>query len=106
VAKLKDVAPGTATKVETGNEAVALVNVNGTFCAVQGQCPHAGGPLSEGKLDGWSLECPMHGAAFDVRTGDVLGGPADQPLRTYPVKVEDGAVRVAVPGHALAALHT
>ena len=95
VARVGDVPPGTATTVEVDGRQLALVNVDGAFCAVQGQCPHAGAPLGEGKVDGWALECPLHAASFDVRSGEVLGGPADQPVRTYPVHVEGDAVKVA-----------
>ncbi|HEX2063027.1 MAG TPA: Rieske 2Fe-2S domain-containing protein, partial [Acidimicrobiales bacterium] len=56
----------------------------------------AGASLGRGRLDGSTLECPRHGAAFDVRTGDVLTGPAEQRLRSYPVRVEDGVVEVAI----------
>lgn len=58
-------------------------------------CPHAGAPLSEGALVGdTALECPLHGAVFDVRTGEALDGPTDEAVATYPVHVEDGAVWV------------
>jgi nitrite reductase (NADH) small subunit/3-phenylpropionate/trans-cinnamate dioxygenase ferredoxin subunit len=95
VARVRDVPPGTATTVEVEGHTLALANVEGTFWAVQNQCPHAGGPLGEGKLDGWSLQCPLHAATFDVRNGEVLGGPATTAASVYPVKVENGAVVVA-----------
>ena len=95
VARVGDVPPGTATTVEVAGHELALANVEGTFCAVQGQCPHAGAPLGEGRLDGWSLECPLHGASFDVRSGEVLGGPAGRSVQTYAVEVEGDVVKVA-----------
>ncbi|MDQ3569521.1 MAG: Rieske 2Fe-2S domain-containing protein [Actinomycetota bacterium] len=95
VAKVADVPAGRATTVEVDGHTLALVNVDGTFCAVQNQCPHAGGSLGEGKVDGWSLECPLHAATFDVRSGEVLGGPSDRPVRTYAVEVDGDTVKVA-----------
>ncbi|HSH59465.1 MAG TPA: Rieske 2Fe-2S domain-containing protein, partial [Acidimicrobiales bacterium] len=96
VARESDLAPGQVTIVEAGGKAVALANVGGAFCAIQDTCPHAGASLGEGKLDGWALQCPLHDAIFDVRSGEVLGGPALTDAVAYPVKVEDGAVKVAV----------
>lgn len=95
VAREPDLAPGEVTAVDAGGKAVALANVGGAFCAVQDTCPHAGASLAEGRLDGWALQCPLHGASFDVRSGEALGGPAPTDAVAYPVKVEDGAVKVA-----------
>jgi sulfite reductase beta subunit-like hemoprotein/nitrite reductase/ring-hydroxylating ferredoxin subunit len=96
VARVADVPPGALTAAHVDGRAVALVNVDGTFCALERHCPHAGAPLDEGKVDGWSLECPLHAAVFDVRDGEVLGGPADRPARTFPVKVEGDTVMVSL----------
>ncbi len=95
VARESDLAPGQVTIVDAGGKAVALANVGGAFCAIQDTCPHAGASLGEGKLDGWALQCPLHDATFDIRSGEVLGGPALTDAIAYPVKVEDGAVKVA-----------
>jgi sulfite reductase beta subunit-like hemoprotein/nitrite reductase/ring-hydroxylating ferredoxin subunit len=95
VARVTDVPPGTATTVEIDQQTLALVNVDGTFCAIQDTCPHAGASLGEGKVDGWTLQCPLHDASFDVRSGEVLGGPTEQPARSYAVKVENDVVKVA-----------
>ena len=86
--------PGSARTVVIEGQAVAVVNTGGTFCAIQDRCPHAGASLGTGTVDGWALECPRHGATFDVRSGEVLGGPATEGVRAYPVKVEDGVVHV------------
>jgi nitrite reductase/ring-hydroxylating ferredoxin subunit len=59
-------------------------------------CSHAYAELHEGRLRGHRLICPLHGASFDVRNGAVLGAPATEPLRTYPVRVVDGQVQVQV----------
>src|SRR5262245_27910112 len=85
-----DVPPGAALQVGSA----ALFNVAGTYCATQAQCTHRGGPLSEGKLDGSTVTCPWHGAQFNVCSGAVLRGPAQQPLKTHRVSVEGDIGRV------------
>lgn len=72
----------------------AVFNVGGTFCATQAKCTHPQGPLSKGKLDGSTVTCPLHGAQFNVCTGEVLRGPATDPLRTYRVIVDGDIGRV------------
>ena len=95
VAKVEDVPPGTVVEVEAGGEPIALANVDHEFHAVQGECLHLQGPLGEGRLEGAVLTCPWHGWQYDVRTGENEFDRAIC-LRTYPVQVEDGEVRVAV----------
>jgi len=99
VARVEEVPPGTATVVEVGGIELALVNVDGVFFAVNNECTHRGGFLGEGEINAdwneWAIECPLHGSVFDVRTGGVLNPPALTPVRTYPVEVEEGAVKVS-----------
>lgn len=96
VAAVADVPPGAVTTVQVGDRLAALVNHEGWFYAIDHDCPHAGGPLGEGRLGaGCLLECPWHRAVFDVRTGQVRQGPARKPVRTYRVAVEDGTVFIA-----------
>jgi nitrite reductase/ring-hydroxylating ferredoxin subunit len=73
---------------------VAVFNVGGTFCATQARCTHRQGPLAEGKLEGSTVTCPLHGAQFNVCSGAVLRGPAQVPLTTYRVVVEGNVGRV------------
>ncbi len=82
--------------VELGNgERVCLVRVNGEVFAVTDRCTHAEYPLSDGEVGlDYHLECPLHGAVFDVRDGSVQSPPAEQPVRTYEVKVEGGEIWV------------
>lgn len=99
---LADLPPGTARPVTVARRRLALVNHHGVISAVDGDCPHAGGPLGEGQPGaGCVLACPWHGAVFDVRDGAPLRGPARKPVGTYQVRVTDGVVQVAVPadGH-------
>ncbi len=100
VAKVADLAEGTATVVDVSGHLVALVNVGGTFFAVDNECPHRGGFLGEGDMNpdwsAWALECPLHGSIFDVRSGEVLNPPAATGIRTYPVEVDRDAVRISI----------
>jgi 3-phenylpropionate/trans-cinnamate dioxygenase ferredoxin component len=100
VARVDDLPAGRATVVQAGGVQLALVNVDGTFYAVDNECPHRGGFLGEGEINSdwheWALECPLHASVFDVRTGEVLSPPASEPVRTYAARVEEGIVRVAV----------
>jgi sulfite reductase (ferredoxin) len=99
VARVEDLPPGAVRAVVVSGRPLALANVDGEVVALDGTCPHAGGPLGEGELEGRvSLRCPWHGASFDVRTGAPQAGPAPGPVATYPVRVEDGVVQVAVEG--------
>ena len=96
VAKTEDVPPGQARTYEVNGKSIALCNVDGTFYAIDDVCTHDGGPLGEGYLEGDQIECPRHGARFDVKTGRALTLPAVMPVKSYPVQVEDGGVKVQV----------
>ncbi|MGW6659678.1 bifunctional 3-phenylpropionate/cinnamic acid dioxygenase ferredoxin subunit [Rhodococcus sp. NPDC055024] len=92
-----DLTPGEALVVERDEgEPIALFNVDGQFYATSDTCTHSKSSLSEdGYLDGAVVECALHFASFCVRTGAVLGPPANGPLETYPVVVRDGRVHVS-----------
>jgi 3-phenylpropionate/trans-cinnamate dioxygenase ferredoxin component len=96
VADLEDVAEGELLAVTIpGGEQVCLLKHRGGIHAVSNCCTHSEFPISDGSLgsDG-TLECTWHGARFDCRTGEVLRGPAEDPLPVYPVKVDGGKVFV------------
>jgi nitrite reductase/ring-hydroxylating ferredoxin subunit len=96
VCTLSDCPPGAAIELVAGETMVALFNLDGTLYALDGVCPHQGGPLGKGKLDGCIVTCPWHGWQFDARTGQSqLSASVIQPQ--YPVRVDDGAVWVQIP---------
>jgi uncharacterized membrane protein/nitrite reductase/ring-hydroxylating ferredoxin subunit len=97
VARAGDVAPGETLRVEVNGVVIAIANVDGQFYAFQEFCTHRYGPLSEGRIQAGQVECPWHRSCFDVRTGKVTQGPAKVDLRTFPVTVVDGLVRVSAP---------
>jgi 3-phenylpropionate/trans-cinnamate dioxygenase ferredoxin subunit len=98
VAGAGDVRPGRARAVAVEDRHVLLCNVEGSLYAVADVCTHDGGPLGDGRLRGSTIECPRHGARFDVRDGSVVAPPAVRPLATYPVRVVDGGVEIALGG--------
>lgn len=79
---------------------IALFKVGDEYCAVNNTCSHAGGSLADGFVDGGVVECPLHGARFDVRTGAVVGLPATRPQERYRVEVRGEEVFVEVPSAA------
>ncbi len=92
--RLAEVPAGRTLLVSLQGEAVSVYNVGGKFYATQDACTHAGGPLNEGDLDGEVITCPWHGSCFNVTNGEVVCGPADEPVRTYRVVVEGEIGRV------------
>ena len=90
-----DVIPeGRAIVVDVDGESLALARVDGGVYCIDNICTHDGGPLGEGELDGTALECPRHGARFDVCTGRALSFPAVVPVNTYDVRIEGRDVLV------------
>jgi nitrite reductase/ring-hydroxylating ferredoxin subunit len=96
VAKVDDIPNGEALQVEADGQMCALVAVEGDVYCVQDICTHEHAHLSEGFVEGFEIECPLHGSIFDVRTGEVKSLPATEDLKTFNVKVEDGEVLVEI----------
>jgi nitrite reductase (NADH) small subunit len=96
LAALSQLPQGSALQVETADGAVAICNMEGELYALDGICPHAGGPLGEGALHGRILVCPFHGWAFDCVTGLSDGGD-NLRQATYQVKTENGDIFVDLP---------
>ena len=93
VCPVGDVAKGTAISAEVDGVEVAVVHADDDqFYAVRDECSHASIQLSEGEVDGCSLECWLHGSRFDLRTGEPTGLPAVEPVPVYPVEIRDGDV--------------
>lgn len=84
--------PGEFKVVWDGDTAIAVYNLGGDFYAIEDVCTHDGGELAGGEVRGFEVECPRHGARFDVRTGEVRAAPATEPVASLPVRVEDGVV--------------
>ena len=80
--------------VEIDRKWVAVFNLDGEYYAIEDVCTHDDGPLAEGRLTGCIIECPRHGATFDVKTGKVLSAPAYADIPTYFVRVVEGEIQV------------
>ena len=96
VAGRGDLAAGEVIGVEAGGHSIAIYDCDGTLYATDNICTHAYACLSDGWLDGETIECPLHAARFDVRTGAVLDPPATEDLKTYPVRVTGADIEVAL----------
>ena len=88
---------GHARAFDVGDLRIAVCNTGDGYYAISDECTHDGGSLDQGSLDGREIECPRHGARFDVTTGKVVCLPAVRPVQTYPTRVVDGHVEVEVP---------
>jgi 3-phenylpropionate/trans-cinnamate dioxygenase ferredoxin component len=97
VAQTDEIATGRVKVVEVDGRRIALCNVDGEFFAIDDVCTHDGGSLDQGELYDNVIECPRHGARFDVKTGKVLAFPAVKPVNTYSVRVEGAQIEVALP---------
>jgi nitrite reductase/ring-hydroxylating ferredoxin subunit len=96
IAETNDLPPGKAAAFDVGGQRIAVFNVDGTFYAIEDTCPHSGGPLSEGQVQGTKVTCPWHEADFDLRTGEVLGPPAFEGVKSYRIVVEGNDIKVQV----------
>jgi nitrite reductase/ring-hydroxylating ferredoxin subunit len=95
VAGTEEVPAGSGKVVRAGGRLLALFNVDGTFYALDNTCLHRGGPVGEGDLEGRVVTCPWHGFQYDVTTGRNVFD-SEVGLETFPVRVTDGDVEVAV----------
>jgi len=94
VATVQEIPVGQAKKVKIGDKDVAIFNVNGTIFAIDNSCPHRGGPLSEGEIEGADVICPWHGARFNLATGAHLCPPANRGVNAYKVQVVGDDVQI------------
>ncbi|NTU89230.1 MAG: Rieske 2Fe-2S domain-containing protein [Actinobacteria bacterium] len=103
VAQVSELGSGAKKKVSVGGNEVLLANIEGSFYAIDNTCPHMGGSLYEGKLEGTNVICPRHGSVFDVTNGKVVERGTlflikvkVHDLKSYPVKVEGADIMIGV----------
>jgi len=96
IALFTDIPDDAPLEAEAGGEPLALYKVEGAVYCTGNICTHSEAFLSDGYLEGFEIECPLHGARFDIRDGRVLCQPASKDIPTYPVRIDDGAVYVEV----------
>lgn len=96
VATVSEVPDGGGKSVQAQGKTIALFHLGGAFYAIDDTCTHAAGPLSEGFVDGEQVECPWHGARFNIKTGAVLTPPAGENVASYPVRVNGSDIEIEV----------
>ncbi len=96
VAKVGDLDDEEVMAVFVGDEEIALYNLKGEFYATHGICTHENVGLADGFVDGDLIECPLHSACFNIKTGKACNPPAEVDLKIYPVKVEGDTVYVGI----------
>jgi glycine betaine catabolism B len=94
VANKNDIQPSHMKEVQLDGENICLINVEGKYYAINNICTHEGGPLADGTLEDYEVECPWHGSKFDVRTGEVKEPPASEPEPTYEVKLDSNTILI------------
>ena len=101
VAREEEMTPGNALRVLVGDTPIAIFNVHGELFAIGDTCSHEDFSLAEGEVEeqggGCTVECALHGARFDLRTGTALSLPAVLPVGSFPAWIEDGVVKLEVP---------
>ena len=97
VAQADEIEPGERILVEIDGEPIAIFNIGGKYFAIKDVCSHDDGPVAEGPLHGHEIECPRHGARFDVRNGEVLTLPAVVDIPAYPVRVVGDDLELGLP---------
>jgi len=94
VAETKVIGPSSMKAVDLEGEKVCIINTQGNYYAIGNVCTHVGGPLNEGTLEGYEVECPWHGSKFDIRTGNSTKPPAVQAVPKYEVKLDGNNILV------------
>ncbi|MFL6440629.1 MAG: Rieske 2Fe-2S domain-containing protein [Nitrososphaeraceae archaeon] len=98
VADTKDIPSSKMKEVQVDGENICVANVDGKYYAIGSICTHEGGPLADGTLEGYEVECPWHQSKFDVRTGEVTSPPANEPEPAYEVKVDGNNILIKKQG--------
>jgi 3-phenylpropionate/trans-cinnamate dioxygenase ferredoxin subunit len=96
VAKKSEIPENGVIGVTAGDKRLALINLNGEIYAIDDECPHEGGPLSEGEIRGNEIACPWHTSHFNIKTGRVTMDPATKDVATYTVRLVGDAVEVEI----------
>ncbi len=97
IAPVSELPQGERLFVEIEGKPIVIFNIGGQFFSIADVCSHDDGPVGEGRLEGFNITCPRHGAQFDIRTGKVVQMPAVVDIPAYPVRVVDGMIQLGVP---------
>ena len=91
-----NLSPGKVRVVQAGRVRLAVCNVDSAYHCIADVCTHDGASFDQGELDGNEIECPRHGARFDVTDGRATCMPAIVPVKVYPVRIQDGEIQIQV----------
>jgi glycine betaine catabolism B len=94
VAEINEIMPSQMKEVDVDGQKILIANVNGEYYAIGSICTHEGGPLADGTLHDYEVECPWHGSKFDIRTGQVTNPPVDEPEPSYEIKVDGNQILI------------
>jgi 3-phenylpropionate/trans-cinnamate dioxygenase ferredoxin subunit len=97
IAPSSELPDGERLFVEIGSKPIVIFKIANQYFSIADVCSHDDGPVGEGKLEGYSITCPRHGAQFDVRTGKVIQMPAVVDIPAYPVRVIEGMIYLGLP---------
>ena len=95
IANTGELNPGERLVVEYGQQWIIIFNIAGKYYAIEDVCTHDDGPLADGNLIGCTIECPRHGATFDVATGKVLSAPALVDVKSYEVRIQGSEIQIS-----------
>lgn len=98
VASTSDLAEDEAMQVLVDGKEIAIINLGGEFFALDDICTHAYASMADGYVEGDCIECPLHGAQFNIRTGKAESPPATEDLASYEVRIDGDDILVAIPG--------
>ena len=96
VASTAELPPGERIVVEVKDHYIGIFNVDNRYYAIEDVCTHDDGPVAEGNLEGTVIECPRHGAKFDITTGAVVSMPAIKPIPHYDVRVNGDDIQILI----------
>jgi nitrite reductase/ring-hydroxylating ferredoxin subunit len=96
IASTKDLSSGKMMGIENNGKAILVANLNGQYYAIGNTCTHAGCMLSDGTLNGEKVRCPCHGSTFDIRTGKVLKGLANDPEPSFNLRIDGDQILVSM----------
>ncbi len=96
VATTDEVKAGERIVVEVNDHYIAIFNVDNRYYAIEDVCTHDNGPLAEGTLEGTTIECPRHGARFDITTGKVLSMPAVKDVPRYQLQINGDEIQILI----------
>jgi 3-phenylpropionate/trans-cinnamate dioxygenase ferredoxin subunit len=96
VAAVQDIEEKNFSAFEIDGIGIVICRFRDEYFAVENSCPHALSTFDDGRMRGYRLICPLHGATFDIRDGSCTGGPATSAIRSFPLRIVDGRIEVAI----------